>query len=174
MIQSYAKDITPIRLLKEAVNIFADGEVFHEKMSKQTHAMGYQGLKRMHRYESEKDRGHRVMIEHYVIDMFGDILEADWNFVPPDIVDLEQYINTYINWELSVYESLNKIINALVIEGYGSEAKLIEKCLEGVRKEIERARRTKQDFELVNYDISYIKLMDKKRHDKIKRLEKED
>ena len=45
-IKTYAKDMTPIKLLQMAINTFADAEMTHDVISRKVHMMGFQGAKR--------------------------------------------------------------------------------------------------------------------------------
>ena len=41
--------------------------------------------KRLNRYESGKDRAHYIKLQNYCLDMFGEIIQPDWDYsvVPP-------------------------------------------------------------------------------------------
>ena len=75
-IKSYAKDLTPIKLLERAINIFFEGEMQHDIWSRELHMLGFQGLKRWHKLQSLMDRKNRVCLQHEAIDMFGVNIEA--------------------------------------------------------------------------------------------------
>ena len=160
-IKSYAKDLTPIKLLERAINIFFEGEMHHDIWSRELHMLGFQGLKRWHKLQSLVDRENRVCLQHEVIDMFGVNIEVQFKKTPKPINNLEEYYRNYLEWEIYVYEELNEIANELVESGYNEEANYILKDLKGVKKEVEKIRRHIQDAEIVQYDMSYIKIMDK-------------
>lgn len=170
-IKSYAKDLTPIKLLERAINIFFEGEMQHDIWSRELHMLGFQGLKRWHKLQSLTDRKNRVCLQHEVIDIFGVNIEVQFKKTPKSINSLEEYYRNYLDWEIYVYEELNEIANELVENGYNEEANYILKDLKGVKKEVEKIRRHIQDAEIVQYDMSYIKIMDKELHKKLKSKE---
>lgn len=171
-IKSYAKDLTPIKLLERAVNVFCEGENKHDFWSREVHMLGFQGLKRWHRIQSSNDRRNRINIQHDVIDIFGTNIEAKIKNINKSINNLKEYYEDYLEWEIFVYEELNEISNELVENGYNEEASNILKDLKGVKKEIEKIRRHILDAETVGYDMSYLKIMDKELHKKMKYKEK--
>ena len=170
-IKSYAKDLTPIKLLERAINIFFEGEMQHDIWSRELHMLGFQGLKRWHKLQSLTDRKNRVCLQHEVIDIFGVNIEVQFKKTPKSISNLEEYYRNYLDWEIYVYEELNEIANELVENGYNEEANYILKDLKGVKKEVEKIRRHIQDAEIVQYDMSYIKIMDKELHKRLKTKE---
>lgn len=167
-IKSYAKDLTPIKLLERAINIFFEGEMQHDIWSRELHMLGFQGLKRWHKLQSLVDRENRVCLQHEVIDIFGVNIEVQFKKTPKSINSLEEYYRNYLDWEIYVYEELNEIANELVENGYNEEANYILKDLKGVKKEVEKVRRHIQDAEIVQYDMSYLKIMDKELHKRLK------
>lgn len=171
MMLSYARDSEPLKLIKNAIDISANGEVFHHKMMLFTQMNGFNGHKRLNRVKSKEDREHYIELENYVIDMFGEVLEPTWDYEVTMPKDLKEYLQKYLAWELGVYKEVTEIANKLVVLGYNCESSLVSSCLPGVRKEIEKVRRWLTEFELVNYDMSYILIKDKELHDKIKETE---
>lgn len=167
-IKSYAKDLTPIKLLERAINIFFEGEMQHDIWSRELHMLGFQGLKRWHKLQSLADRENRVCLQHEVIDIFGVNIEVQFKSTPNPISDLESYYRNYLDWEIYVYEELNEIANELVESGYNEEACYLLKDLKNVKKEVEKIRRHIQDADIVQYDMSYLKIMDKELHKKLK------
>ena len=167
-IKSYAKDLTPIKLLERAINIFFEGEMQHDIWSRELHMLGFQGLKRWHKLQSLVDRENRVCLQHEVIDIFGVNIEVQFKSTPNPISDLESYHRNYLDWEIYVYEELNEIANELVESGYNEEACYLLKDLKNVKKEVEKIRRHIQDAEIVQYDMSYLKIMDKELHKRLK------
>ena len=167
-IKSYAKDLTPIKLLERAINIFFEGEMQHDIWSRELHMLGFQGLKRWHKLQSLVDRENRVCLQHEVIDIFGVNIEVQFKSTPNPISDLESYYRNYLDWEIYVYEELNEIANELVESGYNEEACYLLKDLKNVKKEVEKIRRHIQDAEIVQYDMSYLKIMDKELHERLK------
>lgn len=134
--------------------------------------LGFQGLKRWHRLQSLSDRMNRVNIQHYAIDIFGVNIEPKLKNTNKSINNLKEYYTDYLDWEIFVYEEMNEISNELVENGYNEEAEIILKDLKGVNKEIEKIRRHILDAETVEYDMSYLKMMDKELHKKMKYKEK--
>lgn len=171
MISSYDENNIAVKLLKEAVEVFANGEMFHDSLSRSAHMKGLQGFKRWHRVQSGDDRSHRVEIQHYVIDQFGENLTPEWNYEIKTPIDIENHLSMYLDWEIYVYKTVSVIGNRLMSEGFTEESNLVLKPLKGVRKEIEKIRRWILDFEFTNYDHTYIKMVDKILHDKIKKSE---
>lgn len=171
MIKSYDKNNEAVKLIKQAIDISANGEAIHDKLSRSAHMKGFQGFKRWHRMQSGDDRCHRIKLQHYVIDMFGENLEPLWDYVLIEPIDLKDHLEKYLDWEIFVYEETNRIANELVIKGYNHEAEEVSDCISGVVKEIEKIRRWIEAYSMVNWDMTYILLMDKKLHDKCKEKE---
>lgn len=171
VMNSYAKGSEPINLLREAINISADGEVFHHKMMLLCQSMGFQGAKRLNRCKSKEDRCHYIELQNYTLDMFGEIIEPSWNYEPVAVKSYKEYLEAYLNWEISVYERVNKISNSLIVAEFKEEASLVASCLKGVRKEIEKCRRWLQEGYNTNWDMSYLLLKDHELHEKMKEIE---
>lgn len=168
-IKSYAKidDNMPV-LVKEAIDISMDGSVFHDKMSRWCHTQGLQGAKRLHRYMSAEDRNNGIKLQHWAIDMFSVNIEPSWSYEPVLPTSIETYLNTYLEWEISVYKRISDIGNQLITKGYVMEGKKVQDCLCGVAKEIEKVRRQIQDYSKANWDWAYIRIKDQEVHDKYK------
>lgn len=166
--KSYA---TPemLELLQEAVNIGANGEVWHHAHMLWAQSMGLQGHKRLNRYESSKDRKHYIKLQNYVLDMFGEIIEPNWNYTVESPEDIKGYLESYIVWENGVYTRLADISNRLIVMGFPCEAELVREGLP--RKELEKVRRMLTEYGLSGWDMTYILPADKALHDKIKEKE---
>lgn len=156
-------------LLREAVNIGANGEVWHHAHMLWSQSMGLQGHKRLNRYESCKDRAQYIKLQNYALDMFGEILQPSWDYVVTAPEDIKSYLEGYVSWENSVYAHLADISNQLIVMGFPCEAKLVRKGLP--RKELEKVRRMLTEYGLSGWDMAYILQADKELHGKIKKKE---
>ena len=143
-----------LELLREAVNIGANGEVWHHAHMLWAQSMGLQGYKRLNRYESCKDRAHYIKLQNYALDMFGEILQPSWDYVVTAPEDIKGYLEGYIVWENSVYTRLADISSRLIVMGFPSEAKLVREGLP--RKELEKVRRMLTEYGLSGWDMTYI------------------
>lgn len=159
-----------LALLRDAISIGANGEAWHHKHMLWAQSMGLQGHKRLNRYESGKDRAHYIKLQNYCLDMFGKILEPDWNFFVSDPDDIKSYLEGYIAREDSVYIRLGDISAKLVEMGYPCEAALVREGLP--RKELKRVRRMLTEYGLSGWDMAYILPADQELHDKIRRKER--
>ena len=173
MIKTYDKNNEATKLLKQAIDVFANGEMVHDSLSRSAHMKGLQGFKRWHREQSRNDRESRVKLQHYTIDLFEENLEPSWDYSVKESIDLKEHLEQYLDWEISVYVNLGVISNQLVAKGFTNESDLVLGAICGVAKEVSKIRRWLHDFEFTNYDTSYIKLVDKVLHDKIKEIEEE-
>lgn len=157
-------------LLREAVNLAAHGSMWHHKHMLWAQARGLQGHKRLNRFESNCDRAHYIKIQNYCVDMFGDIIEPDWDYTVAASADIRAYLESYIDWEDGVYTRLGEISAQLIEMGFPCEAKLV---LDGLpRKELERVRRMLTEYGLSGWDMAYILQADKELHGKMKKKEK--
>lgn len=166
-------DTENIKILKEVINKMADGEVFHDNMSRICHMWGLQGFKRLHRYNSLEDRNRRIKLQHYIIDRFGENLEPDWDYAVKTPNDIQEMLNYYIDWEESVIETIGEKGNKLILNKWVNEGKKIQNCLDDVSNEIMKARRYRQEFSKAEYDWEYIRYVDNKLHEKYKAKENE-
>lgn len=158
-----------LELLREAVNIGANGEVWHHKHMLWAQSIGLQGHKRLNRYESCKDRAHYIKLQNYALDMFGEVIEPDWNYTVDAPEDIPGYLDGYIAWENSVYTRLADISNRLIVMGFPCEAELVREGLP--RKELEKVRRMLTEYGLSGWDMAYILQADKELHERIKKKE---
>lgn len=158
-------------LLREAVNIGAHGSMWHHKHMLWAQSKGLQGHKRLNRYESKCDRDHYIKIQNYAIDMFGEIVEPDWDYTVTYPADIKGYLEAYLDWEDGVYSRLAVISNELIVMGFPCEAKLVREGLP--KKEVEKVRRMLTEYGLSGWDMPYILLKDRELHEKIKALEEE-
>lgn len=157
-------------LLQEAINIAAKGSMWHHKHMLWTQAHGLQGHKRLNRYESNCDREHYIKLQNYCIDMFGEIIEADWEgFSVSAPNDIKGYLEAYLDWEDSVYSRLASISNDLIVMGFPCEAELVREALP--RKEVEKVRRMLTEYGLSGWDMPYILIKDRELHERIKEKE---
>lgn len=156
-------------LLHNAINIGANGEVWHHKHMLWCQSMGLQGHKRLNRYESGKDRAHYIKLQNYCLDMFGKVIEPDWNYTVTAPEDIQGYLESYLNWEDSVYTRLANISNRLIVMGFPCKSELVRKGLP--RKELEKVRRMLTEYGLSGWDMTYILPADKALHDRMKEKE---
>lgn len=171
MIANYSRNNQPMDLLREAINLSANGEAVHHRLMLISQKLGFQGMKRLHRYKSSEDREIYIKLQNYCIDMFDEIIEPNWDYELPAPNTLKDSLNAYLNWELYVHGKLTSISNNLIDSGFTSEADLVLECLPDVTKEIEKTRRMMYDYSMVEYDMPYIKMCDKSLHDKMKSIE---
>lgn len=157
-------------LLHEAINIEAHGSMWHQQHMLWCHLKGLQGHKRLNRYESEQDRRHYIEMQNYCIDMFGELIEPEWDYTLTPPADLKGYLEAYLEWEDSVYTRLSQISAELEDMGFSCEAKLVRKGIP--RREIEKVRRMLEKYTLSGWDMSYILIADHKLHEKMKKKEK--
>lgn len=170
-IKTYAKDNEGLKLLQEAINIFANGEKFHNKASLNTHKWGLQGFKRWHKEQSKEDRCNYIELQHYIIDMFSEVLEPTGSYGEISALDFKEHLSNYLDWEIYVYTELSRIAIELANLGYTYEMDMIAKHTKDVRKEIEKVRRWLHDFDKAEFDWKYIRIIDMKLHDKMKEIE---
>ncbi len=156
-------------LLREAINIGAHGSMWHHKHMLWCHVHGLQGHKRLNRYESKCDRDHYIKIQNYFIDMFGEVIEPDWDYTVSAPNDIKGYLEAYLDWEDSVYSRLAAISNELIVMGYPCEAELVRKGIP--RKEIEKVRRMLTEYGLSGWDMPYILIKDRELHERMKEKE---
>lgn len=159
-----------IDLMREAINISANGEIWHHKHMLWAQSRGLQGHKRLNRYESARDRCHYIRMQNYCIDMFGEVIEPDLDYTVTAPMDIKSYLEAYLDWEDSVYTRLGSIANELENMGMPCESKLVRSGIPC--NEIERVRRMLAEYSLSGWDMTYILLADKKLHKKIKKKEK--
>lgn len=155
-----------LELLRKAVNIGANGDVWHHAHMLWAQSIGLQGHKRLNRYESKCDREHYIKIQNYCIDMFGEVIEPDWDYTITAPEDIKSYLEIYISWEDSVYTRLADTSNRLIVMGFPCEAGLVREDLP--RKEIEKVRRMLVEYGLSGWDMPYILLKDRELHNYIK------
>lgn len=153
-------------LMREAINIGAHGSMWHHKHMLWCQAHGLQGHKRLNRHESRCDREHYIKMQNYCIDMFGEILEPDWDYTVDQPADIKGYLEAYLNWEDSAYTNLAAISNELIVMGFPCEAELIREGLP--RKEVEKVRRMLTEYGLSGWDMPYILIKDRELHNCIK------
>lgn len=158
-----------LELMKKAINIGANGEAWHHQHMLWCQAHGLQGHKRLNRYESGEDRAWYIKMQNYALDMFGEVLEPDWDYTVTAPADIRGYLEAYLDWEDSVYTRLSSISNDLVVAGFPCEAELVSEGLP--RKEIERVRRMLAEYALSGWDMAYILIRDRELHEKVKAWE---
>lgn len=163
-------NVEAIDLMRQAINISANGEMWHHKHMLWAQSKGLQGHKRLNRYESKCDRKHYIKMQNYCIDMFGEVIEPDWDYTVTAPMDIKGYLDAYIDWENSVYARLGAIANDLENMGMPCEASLVRKGLP--KNEICKVRRMLTEYGLAGWDMTYILLKDKELHEKMKAKEK--
>lgn len=166
--RSYGND-KMLSLMREAINIGAHGSMWHLKHMLWAQSHGLQGHKRLNRYESKCDRDHYIKLQNYCIDMFGEVIEPDWDYVVELPKDIKGYLEAYLDWEDSVYSHLSAISNELIVSGFPCEAEMVRENLP--RKEIEKVRRMLTEYSLSGWDMPYILLKDRELHNIIKEKE---
>lgn len=166
--RSYGND-KMLELMRDAINIGAHGSMLHLKYMLWAQSHGLQGHKRLNRYESKCDREHYIKLQNYCIDMFGAVIEPEWDYVLQTPDDIKGYLEAYLDWEDSVYSQLSAISNKLIVSGFPCEAELVRDGLP--RKEIEKVRRMLTEYSLSGWDMPYILLKDRELHNQIKEIE---
>lgn len=168
--RSYGKNTRLYDLLGEAVNIFYTGEVQHDVWSRDLQLLGLQGSKMWHEMQSDDDRKNRRKIQCMAIDVFGVDLEIEKMSSIKNVSTISEYLKQYLDWEINVYEEINRIARELEEMGYGLESEDIKEDLNGVRNEIKHIRRKMQSMEQTGYDMMFIKMEDEKLKKKIKKM----
>lgn len=158
-----------LELLRQAVSIGAHGEMWHHAHMLWCQSRGLQGHKRLNWYESGRDRAHYIRLQSYCLDMFGEEIQPDWNYSAALPMDIQSYLEGYIDWENSVYTRLADISSHLVVMGFPCEAELVREGLP--RKELEKVRRMLAEYNLSGWDMAYILSADKELHDRMKKNE---
>lgn len=166
--KSYATE-RMLELMREAINIAAHGEVWHHKHMLWAQSHGLQGHKRLNRYESTCDRDHYIKMQNYCIDMFGEVIEPDWDYIVSAPNDIKDYLEAYLDWEDNVYSHLAAISNDLIVGGFPCEADLVREGLP--RKEVEKVHRMLAEYGLSGWDMPYILLKDRELHNCMKEKE---
>lgn len=157
-------------LMRNAINLGAQGSMWHHKHMLWTQAHGLQGHKRLNRCQSNRDRVHYIDMQNYCIDMFGEIIEPDWESFSVSLPnDIKGYLEAYLDWEDGVYAVLSQISNELIVMGFSCEAELVRKGLP--RKEVEKVRRMLTEYNLSGWDMPYILIKDRELHERMKQEE---
>lgn len=158
-----------LSLMRDAINIGSHGSMLHLKYMLWTQSHGFQGHKRLNRYESKCDREHYIKLQNYCIDMFGAVIEPECDYVVQTPDDIKGYLEAYLDWEDSVYSNLSAISNELIVSGFPCEAELVREDLP--QKEIEKVRRMLVEYGLSGWDMPYILIRDRELHNQIKEKE---
>lgn len=170
-IKTYAKDMTPIKLMQMLINLFAESEMTHDVISRKMHMLGFQGAKRYNRCKSTEYRCSRIEAQHFVIDIYGMDLEPSWERKDIDFNDYKSYLEYLLDDTIARYSLLNKIHNELISNGYNTEAEIAKDFFPIITKEIEKVRRWILEGENCNWDYALLRIFDDKLHDKMKQKE---
>lgn len=162
--------------LMRAINAFAIGCDFHENASLDSHKLGLQGFKRLHRYFSRKDNESKMKLEHYCIDMFGEKVMPDWDKLekPKMSNTVKEMLESYLEHETEKYATIAEIANILTMNEFLHESHMLRKELEPVTREIIKCKRYIQDFENSDWSWHHIRYIDNMLHTKYKEKECEE
>lgn len=159
---------SPVALLKKAIDCKHKGVIFHATASRKTHTMGLQGHKRWNRYQMHEDLCELVMLQHYLIDMYGEDYDSVIDYEAPAMPDVKTYLEEYNHYETTYSRIMSDISNQLVLMNCAHDAHIIRCMLGDAAKEIEKTRRWAQDFEKAGWDWAYIRFKDDQLHEKMK------
>lgn len=166
MIKTYIDDIEVKPILQSCIDLFADGKVFHERIKLDVHLIGLQGAKRWHKHQSKKDDEKYKCLQAHFIDVLGLKIIPKWQYEHAEVTTVQEYLSSYLDWEIMVYKKLNIYTKKLIDLGLGFEGGLIMKSIE--TKEIEKIRRWTQDYSKSGWDWAYIRAKDDQLHTKCK------
>lgn len=171
-----ANEKLPHEQLMRAINVFAIGCDFHENVSLDSHKLGLQGFKRLHRYFSRKDNEAKMKLEHYCIDMFGEKVMPDWDKLekPKMSNTVKEMLESYLEHETEKYATIAEIANILTMNEFLHESHMLRKELEPVTREIIKCKRYIQDFENSDWSWHHIRYIDNMLHTKYKEKEYEE
>lgn len=171
-----ANEKLPHEQLMRAINAFAIGCDFHENASLDSHKLGLQGFKRLHRYFSRKDNESKMKLEHYCIDMFGEKVMPDWDKLekPKMSNTVKEMLESYLEHETEKYATIAEIANILTMNEFLHESHMLRKELEPVTREIIKCKRYIQDFENSDWSWHHIRYIDNMLHTKYKEKECEE
>lgn len=171
-----ANEKLPHEQLMRAINVFAIGCDFHENASLDSHKLGLQGFKRLHRYFSRKDNESKMKLEHYCIDMFGEKVMPDWDKLekPKMSNTVKEMLESYLEHETEKYATIAEIANILTMNEFLHESHMLRKELEPVTREIIKCKRYIQDFENSDWSWHHIRYIDNMLHTKYKEKECEE
>lgn len=168
------REHTIIRLYSDVIAKFAEGLMFHTDASLNSHVMGLQGFKRLHRFMAFKDREVMIKLQHYVIDMCGIKIDVDWNKLKiPKYDSVKDMFSVYLEYETQKQDYLSEIYKEMMKYGFVYDAKLVSEPLCDLSKEITKCRRYIQDFSSSGWSWHHIRRVDMNLHDKYKEIEKE-
>lgn len=169
-------DKSPVEQLMKAIEVFTVGYAFHENASLDSHKLGLQGFKRLHRYFSRKDNEVKMKLEHYCIDMFGEKVTPEWK----DMKELKtshtvkEMLESYLEHENEKYALIAETANILTMNEFLHESHMLRKELEPVTREIIKCKRYIQDFENSDWSWHHIRYIDNMLHTKYKEKECEE
>lgn len=166
MIKTYFEDLDVKPVLQSCINLFANGKVFHERIKLDVHFIGLQGAKRWHRQQSKKDDKKYKCLQEHCLDVLGLKIIPKWDYEHLEVKTVQEYLSSYLDWEIMVYQKLNIYIKKLIELGLGFESSIIMKSID--TKEIEKIRRWTKDYSKSGWDWSFIRTKDHELHEKCK------
>lgn len=103
--------------------------------------------------QSEEERTHMLKLYDYLIDMGGRALSPEVKNIQNDFTDLKAILEQYLEMEISITESFNKMTDACMKAKDFQTVKFFEWFLTEQMEEEDQARRTLEIYELIGTEL---------------------
>lgn len=140
-------------MLNEQMTMEAHSSAVYLGMSSWCHEQGLIKTGEYFKKQSAEEREHMLRIFDYMIDMGGRAISPTVTDVQNDFTDLKSLLELYLEMEIKITESFNKMTGACIKVNDFQTVKFFEWFLNEQIEEEDNARRTLEIYELIGTEL---------------------
>ncbi|TAF72913.1 MAG: ferritin [Bacteroidetes bacterium] len=140
-------------MLNEQMTMEAHSSAVYLGMSSWCHEQGLIKTGEYFKKQSAEEREHMLRIFDYMIDMGGRAISPTVSDVQNDFTDLKSLLELYLEMEIKITESFNKMTGACIKVNDFQTVKFFEWFLNEQIEEEDNARRTLEIYELIGTEL---------------------
>lgn len=140
-------------MLNEQMTMEAHSSAVYLGMSSWCHEQGLIKTGEYFKKQSAEEREHMLRIFDYMIDMGGRAISPTVSDVQNDFTDLKSLLELYLEMEIKITESFNKMTGACIKVNDFQTVKFFDWFLNEQIEEEDNARRTLEIYELIGTEL---------------------
>lgn len=140
-------------MLNKQMEMEAHSSAVYLGMSSWCHEQGLIKSGEYFKKQSHEEREHMLRIYDYMIDMGGRAISPTVNDVQNDFTDLKSLLELYLEMEIKITESFNKMTGACMKVNDFQTVKFFDWFLNEQIEEEDNARRTLEIYELIGTEL---------------------
>lgn len=150
-----------VNIINKQIAMEAHSAATYQAMSSWLHTQGLLESAKYFRKQSDEERAHMYKFVDYIQDMGGHALSPEIINVKNEYTDLREILDTFLESEIKVTESINNIADLSVRLKDYQTFQFLGWFLDEQKEEEDKARRTIEIYELIGTELDGLFKIDK-------------